>query len=669
MHKPFNILQAAILKALTEALFHEIDMKITPDQVVDNIQRQFAQFHGNMPREIGASLVLLCLLMGGPAFLIAGPAWRARRVRNRLERTSNNLLQDIGKIRGVVYAGYYGHWEGDSQKQRPNPVLAQIDFALPADRVRGPADMPIAPFHGRDLTDRDILGPGDVPESAGVIVIGSGAGGGVAAATLAAQGHDVLILEAGGHYPSERITHKEADMTARLFVDGGLQNTRDHDIIVFQGRCVGGSTVINNGICLRVKQPGHTHPMADDVLAKWAALGAPVDEARFMGAYEAVEKRLGVAPIAPRSGRNNGTHLMTGWTAHAAATGDPQDAAAPVTWFSKNYGPRSEGGAGNAECAYCGYCNTGCPYGRKQGMAQSFLIDARRKHGARIMADAEVVRIRWKDATKDDCRVADGVELKLADGSTHFIRATQGVVVAAGALASSRLLDRSGVLGTGLDMSLNISCPVVALMPGQVRAWDEDQMATYVDRGDYLLESHFQPPMSMSTLMPGWFGDHFERMRNYGRLASAGVLIPADRQGSLINGGLHFKLRKDVELPLLRRALATLSRVHFAAGAEEVYPALARGQTLKRGEDIDAFFSRHLREADDVTLASSHPQGGNARNADPGKGVVDLDCRVHGTTNVIVADASTFTSCIRVNAQLTTMAMAHYATAERNPFT
>lgn len=667
MHKPFNILQAAILKALTEALFHDIDMKITPDQVVDNIQRQFAQFHGNMPREIGASLLLLCFMMGGPVFLIAGPGWRARRLQKRLERTSNNLLQDLGKIRGVIYAGYYGHWEGeghDQEANKANPVLAQIDFTLPKNRVRGPGDMQITPFIGRDLTPGDFVSPGDVPESAGVIVIGSGAGGAVAAATLAAQGHDVLILEAGPHYPSSKITHKEADMTARLFVDGGLQNSRDHDIIIFQGRCVGGSTVINNGICLRVKQPGHTHPLADDVFAKWASLGAPVDEARFIGAYEAVEKRLGVEPIAQRSARNNGTHLMHGWAAHAAATGDQQDVAAPFTWFSKNYGPQKIG----AECSYCGYCNTGCPYGRKQGMAQSFLIDARRQYGARIMAEAEVTRIRWKDMTKDDCRVADGVEVVLADGSKHFIRATEGVVVAAGALASSRLLDRSDVLGTGLDMSLNISCPVVALMPDQVKAWDEDQMATYVDRGDYLLESHFQPPMSMSTLMPGWFGDHFKRMRNYGRLASAGVLIPADRQGSLIDCGLHFKLRQHVELPLLRRALATLSQVHFAAGAEEVYPALARGQTLKRDEDIDAFFSRHLREADDVTLASSHPQGGNARNADPGKGVVDLNCKVHGTTNVIVTDASTFTSCIRVNAQLTTMAMAHYATAGRDPF-
>ena len=57
-----------------------------------------------------------------------------------------------------------------------------------------------------------------------------------------------------------------------------------------------------------------------------------------------------------------------------------------------------------------------------------------------------------------------------------------------------------GNSGTGI--SLNIACPVVALMPekagvaGEMRSWDEDQMATYVDRGDFLLESHFQPPRS-----------------------------------------------------------------------------------------------------------------------------------------------------------------------------
>ncbi|RHW16378.1 FAD-binding protein [Sphingomonas gilva] len=665
MRKPFNWLQATILKALTEALFHRVEMVIPPAQVVANIQHQFSMVEGGKPREIGLTLYLLCIVLGGPFFLLFEPKWRARRVEKRLKRSRNDLMQDLARVRGVIYAGYYGHWQGESQDDnRTNPVFADIGFTLPCHRVRGPGEVPITPFPGRDLTAQDILGHDSIPDSAGVIVIGSGAGGAVAAANLAAQGQDVLIVEAGPFFPSSAITHEERRMTARLFVDGGIQTSRDHDIVVFQGRCVGGSTVINNGICLRVNQEGSTHPAAKNVFAEWAALGAPVDEARFTRAYETVERRLSVLPIDPKSGRNNGPHLTDGWRAYAAASGNPADSDAPATWFSKNYGPDGIG----ANCAYCGYCNTGCPYGRKQGAAQSFLLDARRD-GARILAEARVERIRWQPELDGEDRVAEGVDVVLPNGRKRFIRATAGVVVAAGALASSRILDKSGIAGAGQGISLNIACPVVALMPEdkEMRAWDEDQMATYVDCGDFLIESHFQPPMSMSTLMPGWFRRHARRMRNYNRLASAGVLFPADRRGRLVNGGLSFKLRDDVELPLLRRALATLCKVHFAAGAIEVYPALARGQTLTPDDDIDAFFEDAIREADDVTLSSSHPQGGNARNEDPAMGVVDLDCRLHGAANVLVTDASTFTSCIRVNAQLTTMAMAHYAT-EDAPF-
>lgn len=662
MRVPFNPVQSAILKALTEALFHGVDMKISPAQVVANLQRQFGMVDGKKPREIGLTLYALCLVMGGPLFLIMGPAWGARRVEKRLARSTNNLMQDLARIRGVVYAGYYGHWVGATAADNDdNPVFDAIGFELPHRRVRGPGEVPITLFPGRDLAHNDVLDPSEAPASAQVIVIGSGAGGAVAAANLA-RDHDVLVIEAGSHFPSTAITHEEGRMTASLFVDGGIQTSRDNDIVVFQGRCVGGSTVINNGIALRVRQPGLTHPQANDVFATWAALGAPVDATRFEAAYRAVETRLGIEPIDPKSGRNNGTHLLNGWAAHAAASGNPMDLAAPAHWFSKNYGPR----AIQADCAYCGYCNTGCPYGRKQGMAQSFLIDARAR-GARILADTTVRRIVWGDPDDAGRRVATGVEVEMPDGSRRRIAATRGVVVAAGTMASSRILDDSGIAGTGEGISLNIACPVVALMPHSVRAWDEDQMATYVDRGDFLIESHFQPPMSMSTLMPGWFDEHAGRMRNYSRLVSAGVLFPADRQGRLVGGKLRFKLRDDVELPLLRRALATLTRVHFAGGATEVYPALARGQTVRASDDIDAFFQQELVEADDVTLSSSHPQGGNARNRDSAKGVVDLDCRVHGTANVLVTDASTFASCIRVNAQLTTMAMAHYATAT-DPF-
>jgi len=382
MTKPFNPLQALILKALTEALFHDVDMAISPQRVVANIQFQFGLIDGRKPQEIGWTLYVLCLVMGGPLFLVLPPAWRAKRVRRRLQRTRNDLLQDLARIRGVIYAGYYGHWQGISQDDnRDNPVLAQIGYVLPKHRLRDPGEEPTV-FAGRDLGPQDMLAPDAIPQAVDVIVIGSGAGGAVAAANLARHGHDVLVVEAGPFFPSTAITHEERRMTARLFVDGGIQTSRDHDIVVFQGRCVGGSTVINNGICLRVRHAGLVHPQAEDVFAQWAALGAPVDEARFAAAYAAVETRLGVEEADLKMGRNNGPHLLCGWAGHAGASTDPLDTAAPATWFRKNYGPRQNG----AGCAYCGYCNTGCPYGRKHGMAQSYLIDARRA-GARILPE------------------------------------------------------------------------------------------------------------------------------------------------------------------------------------------------------------------------------------------------------------------------------------------
>ena len=88
--------------------------------------------------------------------------------------------------------------------------------------------------------------------------------------------------------------------------------------------------------------------------------------------------------------------------------------------------------------------------------------------------------------------------------------------------------------------------------------------------------------MSMASLVPGWFDEHFRRMLNYSRLASAGVLFPADRRGTIRKGKLGFELEQS-DLAVLRRALATLTKVHFRGGAEEVYPALLHGETLSRG--------------------------------------------------------------------------------------
>ncbi len=665
MAAPFNFGQLKFLKALTEALFHGAEMKITPDQVVANISSLFGKVGGTKLDEIRLSLTGTEIVLG-PMFAEASVATRAERIRNRLQNSQIDLFQDMARLRGIIYACYYGHWmPGDQDANLNNPVHKQIGFTLPKHRVRGPGELEITRVEGREIDDAYILDAATLADEYDVIVVGSGAGGAVAAHHVAAQGYKVLIVEAGPFYPSPRIDHHELDMVANLFKHGALQTSTDRDFVVFQGRCVGGSSTINNGICLRVNEPGRTHPGAVDILAKWASIGAPVDKAAFHASYDAIGARLGIGKAEPRSGRHNGPHLTNGWHAYAATSTDPGEKRAVADWFAKNFGPPNTPNA----CAYCGYCNAGCPYGRRMGMAQTYLPDACRDHGARILPGTKADRIVWQTSI-DGRREAEAVKLILPDGSERLVRTRVGVVVAAGTIASSKFLERSDISGTGYQVSLNIASPVVALMPPGVggNAWDEDQMTSYVDCGDFLLESHFQPPMAMASLMPGWFGDHAARMQNFGRVHSAGILFPADRRGQVTDGKLKFKLDVDEDLPLLRRAMATLTKVHFAAGAIECYPALTKGQVVTPGMDIDDFFEEAIKEADDATLSSSHPHGGNAINEDPQYGVVDPECRVHGTTNVLVTDASVFPTCIRVNAQWTTMAMAHYATARSDPF-
>ncbi|GGB66114.1 GMC family oxidoreductase N-terminal domain-containing protein [Blastomonas aquatica] len=681
LRKPFNPFEAAIWRRLAETLFVEpAQMAISPRQVVDNLQRLFANIEGDTPRNTAFSVIATWAVLGGPVWHFAPRSFRIWRVRRRLKHSRIDLFQDMARIRGIVYAGYYGHWidhddanasdAAAEDANRANPVFNAIGFTLPRHRTRaGTPDDPLIEEHiANDLPYTVFVGEDAIPDSVEVVVIGSGAGGAVSAANLAEQGYEVLVIEAGPYLPSSRMTPNEAHMSSSLFKDGAIQTTRDRDIIVFQGRTVGGSTVINNGICLRLEREGETHPDANDVLATWRALGAGVDPDVLETSYERVEKILGVHEIDRRLGRNNGTRLLNSWDAYRARSSDPLDQRAISGWFRKNWGAKTDPN----HCVSCGYCNTGCPYGRKRAMPESFLHNAtvKAKRQARILPHAEVSHIGWGDRAPDGRRMATSVQVVLPDGRAKTIRVTKGVVVAAGTIASSNILSASGIRGTGKGISLNIACPVPALMPDPVLAWDEDQMATFIDRGDFLIESHFQPPMSMASLVPGWFDEHFRRMLNYNRLASAGALFPADRLGEIKKGKLSFEL-KPTDLAVLRRALSTMTKVHFAGGALEVYPALLHGETLRAGmsdAEIDNFYWEHIEEPDDVVLSSSHPHGGNAINADPTKGVVDLDQRVHGTTNVLVTDASVMASCIRVNAQLTTMAMADRVTHGRRVF-
>ena len=92
-----------------------------------------------------------------------------------------------------------------------------------------------------------------------VVVVGSGAGGGVVAGELAECGRRVLLLECGPHRTAADFTRWEAKATHELWwpirfalIDGGAGGA----VALLGGRCVGGTTTVNTKVALRAHAEG-----------------------------------------------------------------------------------------------------------------------------------------------------------------------------------------------------------------------------------------------------------------------------------------------------------------------------------------------------------------------------------------------------------------------------
>src|SRR5207249_3908501 len=94
----------------------------------------------------------------------------------------------------------------------------------------------------RDMTDGAAVAH-DVHELADVVVVGSGAGGAVAARELAARGRDVALVEEGGFFTGKDFTGNPRAMIDLLYRSRGLTGALGRPTIPIPlGRCVGGTT-------------------------------------------------------------------------------------------------------------------------------------------------------------------------------------------------------------------------------------------------------------------------------------------------------------------------------------------------------------------------------------------------------------------------------------------
>lgn len=499
----------------------------------------------------------------------------------------------------------------------------------------------------------------DLTLNCDVAIIGSGAGGGMAAEQLAQAGLRVVVLEEGALRSSRDFRLREDEAYPQLYQESANRQTADKGITILQGRTVGGSTTVNWASCFRT--PAGT-------LDWWRQHHGleGCNEAAMQPWFEQAEQRLGIAPWQTDPNPNNAL-LAVGC----------ERLGIPHRRIARNV----------RGCWNLGYCGTGCATNAKQSMLVTTL-PAALASGATLLTRVRVhhlslsARLDRAEAVVAEAMAADGVR---PTGRRVTVRAAQ-IIMAAGAIGTPAILLRSHAPDPYQRLGRRTFLhPVVlsgALYRQRIDGYHGAPQSVY---SDHFL--HTQPidgplgfklevppvhPLILAATLPGLGAEHARLMRQLPHLQVTLALLRdgfhAESQGGQV------RLRSDgsplldyplgeVEWEAARRALRQMAEIQFAAGARAVLPVhedagLARNWRAAR-EMIDRLPMQHLR----TRVVSAHVMGGAAMSGDARQGVVDGLGRHWQLRNVTVVDGSVFPTSIGANPQLSVYGFALRAVA------
>jgi long-chain-alcohol oxidase len=480
-----------------------------------------------------------------------------------------------------------------------------------------------------------------------VCIVGSGAGGGVAAAVLSQAGLDVIVLERGGYYDDADFDGAELRALTTMYA-GAPGATHDQSVGMIAGSCLGGGTVVNYSTSFRTP---------DDVRAEWASLGVPAfASADYTASLDAVCGRLGVNQEhnepSSRERKLRDACLALGWHVDAM--------------------PRNV----NGQCdqgSDCGYCGFGCRRGAKQSTAKTWLPDAQAAD-ARIVVGVTVERVSVEHGA------ARGVVARTDGGHLLTVR-SRAVVAAAGALQTPALLKRSGLTNpnVGKYLRLHPATAVWGVYDEEVRPWEGTMQALYSDRhrnlGDgYGLkyETAAGHPHLAVPFLP-WRGarHHHELMQAMSHLVAFGVLL-RDRDGGEV------RIDRDGE-PVVRYKLSAYDTRHLRVGIEgaaELHEAAGAQRVISSQSDYVAYDpgargangsrERFMHDADacgygpgKIQLGSFHIMGSARMGGSPATSACDPNAQTWDVRDLYVFDGSAFPTASGVNPQISIQAIAH----------
>lgn len=494
-----------------------------------------------------------------------------------------------------------------------------------------------------------------------IIIIGTGAGGGTIARTLAPSGLRILILERGEYLPRERENwdEKAVCIEKRYQADETWYDKDDKPFQPYTHYCVGGNTKMYGAALLRLRETdfgevGHV----GGVSPAWPLSYTDLEPfyTRAEGMYH-VRGSRGLDPTEPRA---------------SAGFDEPPLEPEPVIaeWYlglqKTGYKPfpiplgvkLPSIGAPVKLSAFDGYPD---PTHSKADSEVCGIEHARQYDNVRLMTGWRVERL---EVSGSGSEVREVIAIKNGERRTFSANV---VVLAAGAINSAALLLRSncakhknGLANSSGLVGRNYMCHQNGLLIAVADEANPSQLQKHFGIADFY---HKAPgsdcPLGLIQLMGKpdvatleWLAS-LDSSRPLGdepvdswRTRTIDFFLSAE---DLPDPSNRVELRSDGSVRLV------YSRNNAAAydGLREKCEEAVSKVAAARGRRKPTFLHSRLGIS-----GTSHQNGTLRFGGDPRTSVLDVNCKAHDLDNLYVVDASFFPSCGAVNPSLTIIANA-----------